>query len=61
MISAPIKVPDTRPSPPIRLVPPITAAAMAYSSYISPARGEAAFRRAVSSTAAMPAQPPDSA
>ena len=36
MIRAPISVPSTLPSPPVRLVPPTTTAAITYSSYIWP-------------------------
>src|SRR6185503_19618393 len=52
MISAPTSVPASVPSPPIRLVPPITVAAMASSSYIMPAIGCAELSRAVRITAA---------
>ena len=48
MISAPITVPPIVPDPPERLVPPITTAAMASSSNISPRLGEAPFRREAS-------------
>jgi hypothetical protein len=34
MMTAPITVPEIVPMPPLRLVPPITQAAMMYSSYI---------------------------
>ena len=52
MISAPTSVPASVPSPPIRLVPPITVAAMASSSYIMPAIGCAELSRAVRMIAA---------
>ena len=61
MISAPIRVPSTVPSPPIRLVPPMTVAAIASSSYIMPAMGCAEFSRAVSRIAASPLSSPASA
>ena len=35
----PMSVPPSVPSPPVRLVPPMTTAAMASSSYIIPAMG----------------------
>ena len=52
MISAPMRVPPMVPEPPSRLVPPMTVAAMASSSYIMPAMGCAELRRAVRITAA---------
>ena len=60
MISAPIRVPMIVPRPPNRLVPPITTAVIADSSYITPAVGSAAFTRAMNSSPARPARPPDS-
>src|SRR5262249_13717624 len=36
MMKAPMSVPNILPSPPERLVPPTTTAAMAYSSYMNP-------------------------
>ena len=59
MISAPISVPPSVPSPPIRLVPPMTVAAMASSSYMIPAMGCAELSRAVSRTAATALASPD--
>src|SRR6266540_3594811 len=58
MISAPIKVPTTVPSPPSKLVPPITVAAIASNSYDIPAMGCAEFNRAVSRIAAKPLNNP---
>ena len=52
MISAPTSVPARVPWPPIRLVPPITVAAIASSSYIIPAIGCAELSLAVRTIAA---------
>ncbi len=46
MMRAPIRVPITDPEPPMRLVPPITTAAIASSSYMMPAIGWAELSRA---------------
>ena len=54
MINAPINVPTILPSPPIRLVPPMTVAAIASNSYMIPAIGWAEFNRAVRMIAANP-------
>ena len=51
--ASPTSVPGSVPSPPIRLVPPITVAAIASSSYIIPAIGCAELSRAVRITAAV--------
>ncbi|VFS93482.1 Uncharacterised protein [Pseudomonas aeruginosa] len=58
MISTPKKVLTTEPRPPIRLVPPITTAAMTWSSRPTPALGSAASRREIWNSAANPASSP---
>ncbi|MNT30303.1 hypothetical protein D3C72_1660910 [compost metagenome] len=58
MISTPKKVLITEPRPPIRLVPPITTAAMTCSSRPEPALGSAASRREIWNSAARPASSP---
>ena len=58
IIKAPISAPTIFPFPPIKLVPPITHAAIASSSYILPALTVAAFNLLVKRTPATPARPP---
>ncbi len=53
-------VPETVPMPPVSEVPPITAAAMASSSYITPSLGCAVTRRDISTQPVSPASAPDS-
>src|SRR5882757_3799339 len=45
MIRAPVNVPIIPPTPPLRLVPPITTAAIASSSYPVPPTGDPAITR----------------
>ena len=40
MVKAPVNVPSIRPSPPLRLVPPTTTAAITYNSYMLPYVGD---------------------
>lgn len=47
MINAPTITPQTLPTPPAKLAPPITQAAMASNSAFCPAEGEPAPRRAL--------------
>ena len=47
MISAPITTPNTLPTPPAKLAPPMTQAAIASSSAFCPADGEPAPKRAL--------------
>ena len=61
MISTPKKVLTTEPRPPIRLVPPMTTAAITCSSMPTPAFGSAASRRADCMRPARPASSPVSA
>lgn len=61
IVSAPTRLPITVPCPPLRLVPPMTTAAMAFSSAFVPAPVSARRNFAVSTTAAMAAARPDSA
>ncbi|MNM55792.1 hypothetical protein D3C81_669410 [compost metagenome] len=58
MISTPKKVLMIEPRPPIRLVPPITTAAMTCSSRPDPALGSAASSREIWNSAARPASAP---
>src|SRR6185436_18809603 len=60
MMSAPSIAPETVPRPPMRLVPPITHAAIASSSMSVPASGDALPTRAVCRIAATPTSPPRS-
>ena len=60
MMAAPMTTPLTVPSPPIRLVPPITAAAMASSSYPCPATDCDTPSRAISRMPVSAAENPDS-
>ena len=53
MISAPSTEPSTVPLPPDRLTPPITAAAITYSSMPVPSELVPAFRRATATIAAI--------
>ena len=53
-------VPPIVPTPPVRLAPPITTAAIASSSYPSPAYGCAVARREVCTIPANPANAADS-
>ena len=53
MMKAPIIVPEMPPTPPMREAPPITAAAMASSSYITPSLGWAVTRRDISTLPAV--------
>ena len=58
-IKMPITVPQTRPNPPRRLVPPITTAAIASSSAPSPRPDvETEFMRELSRSPANPASNP---
>ncbi len=57
---APITVPEIVPTPPVSEVPPITAAAIASSSYINPSLGWAVTRRDISTQPVRPASRPDS-
>ena len=57
-ISAPITVPVMRPMPPARLVPPITAAAIASSSYERPMPDWLVCARAETTTPASPLSKP---
>src|SRR5215217_1101322 len=52
MIRTPSIVVTTEPRPPMRLVPPMTTAAIAWSSRPAPALGSAAARRALCAIAA---------
>ena len=58
MITAPRTPPAIVPMPPANDVPPMTAAAMTWSSAPVPRAEVAAFRRAVTMTAAMAASAP---
>ena len=58
MIREPISVPKMRPSPPARLVPPTTTAAITCSSYIMPALGRPPLNRAASTMPLNPDSPP---
>ncbi|MNL45552.1 hypothetical protein D3C87_1682090 [compost metagenome] len=58
MINTPKKVLMTDPRPPIRLVPPMTTAAMTCNSRPAPAFGSAASRREIWNSAASPASRP---
>ena len=58
--NAPMAVPETVPTPPISDVPPMTALAIASSSYITPSFGCAVTRRDISTHPAIPASKPDS-
>lgn len=60
-MSAPIRVPDALPTPPARLAPPMTTAAMASSSYPWAACGWAETRREARTMPATAAKRPDSA
>ncbi len=57
-ISAPSTVPSTEPRPPWSEMPPITAIAMASSSYITPMPACAVRFFELSTSAAMPASSP---
>jgi hypothetical protein len=59
MISTPEKLFTTEPRPPIRLVPPMTTAAIAASSIPVPAFGSADSRYAAPNTPPNPASSPD--
>ena len=61
MMRTPKKDPITDPLPPIRLVPPMTTAAMACSSQPTPTLGLAELILAVWMTAARPARNPQTA
>ena len=58
MISAPRMAPEIVPTPPASAVPPITAAAIVWSSSSVPRSLPTALRRAVAITAAMAASAP---
>ena len=61
MMNAPISVPITVPSPPVRLPPPITTAAITWSSYVTPAVGWPVISRDVSIIPAKPVSKPQMA
>ena len=56
--SAPSTAPATVPTPPLNDVPPITAAAITFSSMPVPRLLTAAFRRAICTAAASPTRKP---
>ncbi|MNN91760.1 hypothetical protein D3C81_2099180 [compost metagenome] len=58
MIRTPKNVLITEPRPPIKLVPPITTAAITCNSSPEPAFGSAASRREIWNNAAIPASNP---
>ncbi len=60
-ISAPIKVPNTVPTPPNRDVPPISTAAIAGSVRLSPMSASAELSRARKMMEASPAMVPETA
>ena len=61
IMNAPISVPRILPSPPDKLVPPTTAAAMTYISYIAPYVGAPLFNCEASTTPPKPESAPLSA